>query len=181
MSVIHIVPDSSFYICFLGDIDDCDSLLKILRQDKFNFIMSIVVKGEISKSSNYLKIKDTVETKVEYFSELSYGELLRPLFSREEIEKGEHEVITLSFILSNLNYDFITILDDKGPRNFFKTLLPECHDRLRGTIGFIGDCVCTHNVFRKEKGINILIAIKNSKFRIKEIILDDVIKRVRGC
>jgi len=181
VSLLYIIPDASFYICFIDDIGDCETLIEILENNQFKYIIGIVVKGEIKNSENYQIIEDTIENNTEYYSEANYGELLRPLFSKEELKKGENEVITISYILFDLNYDFITILDDEEPRKFFLNNLVECSDRLRGTIGFIRDCVCTHEIFEKERGVNILIAIKDSKFRIAEVLINEVMKKIREC
>ena len=105
MNKIQVIPDSSFYICFIDDIKDHENLIEIIKYDKFNFIISVVVKDEIAKSPNYNKIEAVMKSDVEFFSEINYGEILRPLFSKEELKKGENEVITISFILFDLDYD----------------------------------------------------------------------------
>ena len=181
MNKIQVIPDSSFYICFIDDIKDHENLIEIIKYDKFNFIIGVIVKDEIVKSPNYNKIEAVMKSDVELFSEINYGEILRPLFSKEELKKGENEVITISFILFDLDYDIITIIDDEEPRKFFINNLTECADKLTGTIGFIGDCVCIHKIFKKDKGMNILIAIKNSKFRITEVIFNEVMNKIREC
>jgi len=181
VSLLYIIPDASFYICFIDDIEDSESLIEILENKIFRSVIGIVVKGEIKKSDNYQIIEDTIDNYTDYYSEANYGELLRPLFSEEELRKGENEVITISYILFDLNYDFITILDDEEPRKFFLNNLAECSDKLRGTIGFMGDCVCIHEIFEKERGLNLLIAIKNSKFRITEVLINKIMKKIREC
>jgi predicted nucleic acid-binding protein len=181
VDLLYIIPDSSFYICFIDDIEDCESLIEILKNKAFRFVIGIVVKGEIKKSKKYQIIEDYIENSILYFSETNYGELLKPLFSEEELRKGENEVITISYILFDLNYDFITILDDDEPRKFFLINFPEFADKLKGSIGFIKDCVCIQKIFTKDKGLNILACIKNSKFRIKKDIINDIIEKIKGC
>lgn len=179
MDIIRIIADSSFYICFLDDIKDLYSLIEILIYKYFKFIIGIVVKKEIKESDNYHLIEESVDSYTDFFSEVNYGELLRPLFSKEELKKGENEAITISYILFDLDYEFITILDDDESRKFFISNLYECADNLTGTVGFIGDCVYTYNIFKKEKGISILIAIKNSKFRIQKLVIDKIINKIK--
>ncbi|TFG22921.1 MAG: hypothetical protein EU529_09050 [Promethearchaeota archaeon] len=181
MNKIRVIPDSSFYICFIDNIKDHKSIIEIIKNDKFKFIIGVVVKSEIAKSPNYNRIEAVIEPDVELFSEINYGEILRPLFSKEELKKGENEVITISFILFDLDYDIITIIDDEEPRQFFINNLTECADKLTGTIGFIGDCVCIYEVFKKDKGLSILVAIKNSKFRITKVIINEVMNKIRDC
>ena len=65
MNMIRVIPDSSFYICFIDDIKDHESLIEIIKYDKFKFIVGVVVKGEIAKSPNYNKIEVVMKSDVE--------------------------------------------------------------------------------------------------------------------
>ena len=51
-----IFADSTFYICFLDDISDPQYLLKFI--EKFDFLLTPIVKEEIKKSENYRFIKE---------------------------------------------------------------------------------------------------------------------------
>ena len=59
------------------------------------------------------ELKQKIFQKIEMFSYYEYGEILRPLFSEEEMKKGEQEVIVISYILNFKKEHFIAILDDK--------------------------------------------------------------------
>ena len=49
MEPISVVSDSSFYICFLGDIMRPNILLNILNKDIFLFITGQIIKSEVEK------------------------------------------------------------------------------------------------------------------------------------
>lgn len=87
MSILRLISDSNIYICFLDDIKDHNSLIKILKNATFSFIIGTIVKGEISESYDYSIIEEVIESYIESFSEANYGELLKPLFSKEELKK----------------------------------------------------------------------------------------------
>ncbi|MEX2705952.1 MAG: hypothetical protein Q6352_011905 [Candidatus Freyrarchaeum guaymaensis] len=181
MSSVNVVPDSSFYICFLDDINAPHYLLQLLNARIFKFILGKIIKTEIEKSPNYKSIEKTIDSRVEIFEYYNYGEILRPFFSLEEIKKGDNEVIVISYVLYFLNLTFITILDDTKPRKFLERNFPELYTRVVGTVGFIEKCSCQYNIFSKEKGITILNLIKKSKFRIKNEIVNKTIERIGKC
>lgn len=173
-----IVPDSSFYICFLDDINKPQYLHQLLECNAFRFITGSRIKEEVSRSSNYKMIEKTVEIHVQIFMYYNYGEILRPFFSLEEITRGEHEVIAIAYILHFLEIEFTAILDDDGPKKFLQKNFPKILTRVTGTVGFIKLC-CSRRVFSKEEAISILVLIKNSKFRVRSEIVDETIEEIR--
>lgn len=181
MNNVNVVPDSSFYLCFLDDINAPQYLLQLLNARVFKFFLGKVIKTEIESSSNYKTVEKTIDSRVEIFEYYNYGEILRPFFSLEEIKKGDNEVIVISYVLYFLDLTFITILDDNKPRNFLRRNFPELYRRVVGTIGFIEKCSCQYKIFAKEEAITILNLIKKSKFRIKNEIVNNTIKRIGKC
>ncbi|MHA1285377.1 MAG: hypothetical protein ACTSVV_11300 [Promethearchaeota archaeon] len=176
---MYIVSDSSFFICFLDDIQAHQYLLSILEYDLFTFVIGVIIKQELKKSPNYCVIENKIENDFIHFSHYQLSEIIKPFFSEKEIEKGEHEVFAISFLMCDLKEKFITILDDDNARKFFINNLPECHKNLIGTVGFVEMCVVNHSIFNKEQGIEILILIRNSKFRINIDIINKIIKKLR--
>ena len=170
-----LVADSTFFICFLDDIKQPTVLLEIGK--KFVFRLSPVVSTEIKKSQNYSKVSYATCFQ-DFKSELNLGEALRPFFSNAQLKKGESEVIAISYILHNMGVDFFLILDDWDARNFVEIHLGYMHTTMRGTVGFLGDCYCTHQVFDKEKTLSLLDEIDNSTFRVKKTITAQVRKRI---
>jgi predicted nucleic acid-binding protein len=173
------IPDTSFYSCFIGDIERPDHLLKILNANRFKFIAAKIICSEIERKLTDTELKQKIFQKIEMFSYYEYGEILRPLFSEEEMKKGEQEVIVISYILNFKKEHFIAILDDKTPKNFLKRLIQTPSGIVMGTIGFIGLCA-SDGIFEKEEAVSVLILIKGSKFRVNDKIIDVVIQRIHG-
>jgi len=175
---MKIVPDSSFYICFLDDINSPQYLMRILNCNLFDFLTGRKILKEISKSPKYQSIRDKIEKKVRIFDYATYGEILKPFISLEEILKGEDEIIAISYILNFLGSNFLVIIDEKDTREFFDRVFPEIKNRRTGTIGFLKKC-CDYGIFSREETISILELIKNSKFRVKKEIIEDAISQLR--
>jgi len=164
LQVIIIIPNSSFYLCFLDDIMAPQYLVRILNHEYFDFVTGKIILEEI-------------ERKVRVFEYLNYGEILRPFFSIEEIKKGEHEVIAISCILYILEINFLAIIDDDQAIKFLKRNFPRTEHKITRTVGFMEECY-RRKIFSKEETINILELIKKSKFRVKKAIIEDIIKRI---
>ena len=177
MQVIIIIPNSSFYLCFLDDIMAPQYLVRILNYEYFNFVTGKIILKEIERSPRYRIIKKEIERKVRVFEYLDYGEILRPFFSIEEIKKREHEVIAISCILYILEINFLAIIDDEQAIRFLKRNFPRIEHKITRTVGFMEECY-RRKIFSKEETINILELIKKSKFRVKKAIIEDIIKRI---
>ncbi len=178
MDLATIVPDSSFFICFLDDIKQPQILVEILEHRRFEFFTGSIIHSEIQKSQNFTDIEGVFDSHVGHLDYYNYGEILRPFFSVNEIRKGEHEVIVISYVLYSRGCSALAILDDESPRKYFKNRFPELSDKVTGTIGFIERCACSYGIFQANKGTTILSLIADSKFRVKRRIVDDAIKRV---
>lgn len=179
MAEITIIPDSSFYICFLDDIKKPDYILKIVEYSGFKFFTGMIIKREIEKSSFYCKIEKTINSKVQIFKYYNYGEILKPFFSLEEINEGEHEVIVISYILFLRNSKFIAIIDDANSRKFIHNNFPEIFKFIEWTISFLSNCYILYSIFPKKEIISILEMIQNSKFRVKKEVVEETIEQIR--
>lgn len=173
----EIIADSSFYICFLDDINRPEILCKIINE--FDFIITPLVKNEIKKSKNYFHLQNNKNIAFIQFS-LDYGEILKAFFSKEEIIKGEHEVIGTAYILYRLNRNFCFIIDDSEPRKFVINNIPDLIKLMMGTVNFIGLCCCSYGLLRKNETLMLLNQIEKSKFRVKKTILNQVRLYVGG-
>ena len=174
-----VIADSSFYICFLDDIKKPSYLKRIITH--FRFVIGRIVKNEISKSSMYRSIEPLINQAVDNFSiDENFGELLKPFFSIKEIEKGEDEVIALAYVFDSLGLHFYFILDDESARHFVEVNFTELKRKMHGTIGFIKLCCCKFSVLTKKSCIFVLSLIKKSKFRVREEIINNVIKDVEN-
>jgi predicted nucleic acid-binding protein len=152
--------------------------VRILNHERFDFVAGEKILEEVKRSSRYRLVERKVERRVKIFKYLNYGEILRPFFSVEEIEKGEHEVIAISCILYVLGSNFLAIIDEDQARKFLRGIFPEAERRTTGTVGFVEECY-RYGVFSREEAISILESMKSSKFRVKKEIIEGAIRRVR--
>lgn len=180
MNSLAIVPDSSFYICFLDDIKKPAHLIRIFKSKRLEFMIGPLIKREIKKSLNYPKIEPRIKSHVKIFTYYRYGEILRPVFSIEEMNKGEHEVVAVAYILNFLQVEFLAILDEEKMKNFIKSSFPQISAKITGTVGFIGLCCCDFKIFTKAEGISILYSIRSSKFRVDDKILDKTAAKIEA-
>lgn len=179
--MIKVIPDSSFYICFIDDINEPEYLIRILSTNAMEFIIGQKIKEEIKKSQNYDAIEILINNHTQSFEYYSYGEILKPFFSVEEIKKGEHEVIAISYVMYQLGIVFIAIIDEDKSRKFVEKNFPELLEKIVGTVGFIALCCCRYKIFSKNECILLLNKIKKSKFRIKNSIIEETVERIRRC
>ena len=166
-----IFADSTFYICFLDDISDPQYLLKFI--EKFDFLLTPIVKEEIKKSENYRFIKEC-----KHISDLesvhNVGKILEPFFGTDEIKKGEHEVIGVAYIFYEMKMKFYFILDESGPRAFVERNFNYlCHFMI-GTVKFVGMCYREFGIIPKSDALMLLRKIEKSRFRVTKDILTEV-------
>lgn len=179
-----LIPDSSFFICYLDDIKDHYPIEK--RYDYLNRILTAfkvevttIVIDEVGLNNNHTQIKsnitliDTNSLKISSISNII--EPLRPIFG-----KGEYEVILVAFYYYQENENnFKFILDEKIARNIIKNHISELEKYLIGTIGLIDQSNIV-KLYTKDEAIDLLEKIKDSKFRIDTKIIDDVINKIKS-
>lgn len=173
-----ILADSSFYICFLDDINRHDCLGKIVIE--FDFILPPIVNSEIQKSKNYSVIKNCKDI-VPFSLYYDVSSILKPFFGSQEIKKGEHEVIGYAYFLNENSDKFYFILDEDGPRKFVERYFPTLTPLMKGTAKFVGMCACEFYIMSKQEVREVLTLIENSPFRITKNILDKVRLYLEGC
>lgn len=171
-----LVADSSFYLCFLDDIDCPNDLISVI--DNFRANIPPRIHSEVTKSKNYHLINKHKNLNIFTFANFDIGELIRPFFSKEEIVRGEHEIIVVAYFFYNINKNFLLVVDEKGPRNFIKTNFIYLAPLLVGTVGMIGKCFYIHNIYTKQKTLDLLNLVENSKFRVEKGIIDRVRQEV---
>ena len=180
---MDIIPDSSFFICFLDDLEGLlpiDDRVRILSQITSNF--RVIILPEVNHESRFERIASLIKAQVKWVkipaSDTQNNpsiELLRPLLG-----KGEHQVITYAYgCLVKGNSRFIFILDDGLARNLVKRILPTLISHMKGTVGFIGHCAI-HKVLEKKEAIDVITNIGDSKFRVDRATITTVITEVRN-
>ena len=172
----EILADSSFFICFLDDIEKPNVLDKIL--EKFDFLITPIVYTEVSKSINFKHIQK--HPKILRVKKENLGEALRPLFSKKEIEKGETEIIELAYHFYVNGASRFFILDDDGPRFFVKRNLPHLEKLMIGTVGFVGECYYVCKILEKTEASAIVIIIGESKFRVSAEVIKEVLSKIES-
>ena len=165
-----IVADSSFYICFLEDINRSDFLLFLL--DRYDFAVGNKIHMEISRCEHYGIIKGNPHLAI--LPDYNFSEALRPFFSDYENVKGEGEAIALAVILYGLRRIDRLILDEDGPRSFVENNLPLLRPLMIGTVGFVGRCYYELRILTKDGSLGILTEIEHSPFRVTPKVLRDV-------
>lgn len=169
----RLIADTSFYSFFVNDTSEKESLGKII--EVFTIEMPPKVYSELKGSENpeFLEeYKNRINVHNSY--NLHINEILRPLFSKEQEEKGEHEVIVLALFCHNLRLDFIFIIDDAGALKFVERNLPNLLKNVKRTAGFICDCCITYKIFNKPKSLDLLEKMGKSKFFINDETLHKI-------
>ena len=174
MTAIQFLADSSFYLCFLEDIEQPQVLIRIL--DKCDFLITPIVYKEVSKSDNFKNIQ--THPKMFLVQKQYLGEALRPLFSKKQIEKGETEIIELAYHLYADNTPKKFILDDKEPRLFVQRNLPYLKKLMIGTIGFVGECYYEYHIFEKGEASTTVVVIGKSNFRVSAEVIREVLAKI---
>lgn len=174
--MIDLIADSSFYLCFLDDIKCPDDLSRII--DNFTAHLSPRVDSEIQKSGNYKKISNHKNLNIFRPADFEIGELVRPFFSKDEVNKGEHEIVIVAYFTYNLKNNLVLIIDDKSPRIFIEKNFDYLTPFLTGTVGMIGKCFYTFNIFNKNECLSMLDKIESSKFRVNSEIIIKIKKKV---
>lgn len=180
MPPTRIVPDSSFYICFLDDIRRVDALLRLMTCEYYSLVMGSVIRREVTAKECPEDFLDALHHHVEGFEYQAYGEILRPFFGDEEIRKGESEAVVISFILHRMGERHILIIDESPARRFVGGRFPELLQYLTGTVGFLETCTVLRNIFTPEEAIELLRAMLASTFRIDPDIVHEAIEKLEG-
>ncbi|MFO7967690.1 MAG: hypothetical protein R6U44_08845 [Archaeoglobaceae archaeon] len=171
-----IIADSSFYICYLDDINEPDTLLETMMT--LEFVVTPIVETEIKKSHSYKIIR---ERYLMWSETYNFGEILRPFFNVEEINRGEHEVVGLAYKFYSFGEKFYFIIDDGEVRELVENNNKVLSGYMIGTAKFTGMCYCIFQIFTKTRVLELLKKIENSKFRIKKKYIDAVRQYIGGC
>jgi predicted nucleic acid-binding protein len=178
---VNVIPDASFFICFLDDLEDHipgPDRIRILKTITDTF--TIVVVPAVERESRLERLPDPVKdqillTNIPWKQSDPSVELLRPLLG-----KGEHEVISCAHEhLLKGDTMFLFILDDGLARHLVKRILPLLMDHLKGTVGFLGLCAI-RKVLDKDKTIHLISIIGRSNFRVDQSTITTVIAGIRN-
>jgi len=172
-----LIPDSSFFLCFFDDLEGF-----IDESERFGFI-SLVAREYYIEIPRYVHYEVGFERRNRDFSEslsvVSIDDFVKDAIPFEPlrlvVDRGEFEVILLSYVHKTTNEDdFTFILDDDNARKKVHLFLPVLSENLIGTIGFLSHLE-QNNYLSAEFTVNILRCIGESKFRVSKKILDSAI------
>ncbi|MCL4376240.1 hypothetical protein M1558_01985 [Candidatus Parvarchaeota archaeon] len=178
----NVIADSTFYIYFLDDVNEVSLLLKIM--EKFKFHIPPKIKEEIMRSTNFYQIENNKNL---YLEKLPYDikQILNPILSSNEKDKGDAEIIFLIFHFLSLGKKFITIIDDDSLHNHIvKKLFPLFYSSdiinglIKRTLNFLYECAMSYKIIDKKIVIETLQKTKDSKFRIRPDIIDGIITKM---
>ena len=132
---------------------------------------------EISKSVDRTKLDEDV---LEVADRTDFASsVLRMLFGKEEVIKGEHEVIALAFVLHLAGQSFTLIMDDAYGRKIVRSRIAHLEHSMTGTAAFIARCHTWHSILEKDDALDALEAIRASKFRVTDEVIDSVVEEVQ--
>jgi len=180
---VKIIPDSSFFICFLDDLDchiplDDRHRFLILLTGAFSFRIVQAVDEEARLYRAPPEVVRHIHRVIIPPPDPGMDpslELLRPLLG-----KGEREVIACAYIHHKKeDRDFFFIIDDGLARDLVKRILPALISHMKGTVGFLGFCAI-QKVLEKNETINLLTIIGRSKFRVDRSTISTVIAEVQS-
>ena len=163
----RLIPDCTFYTLFLKNFKQ-DYLIKITNH--FKTCISPIVKKEIFKMGNNLS-KNLEKNLIEMDSRLQYYQLIKPLVSKEEYEKGELDIIILACFCEDLKIDYILVIDERPAFNLIKRCFPKLLLKHKYTGEFIVDCTNKYKILKKDESLNLLDIMEKSDFRIPEKVL----------
>ena len=155
------------------------SFIYSLFSESFKFYVGHVVYNEISKKNSYSQIKSCITTYD--FTTYNLGEILKPFFGKNQIKKGEHEVIEIAYQHHNWDKFFTMILDDHEARQFVQKRIPTLRETMTGTVGFLAKCSCDYNVVSKNSALHILSCIERSPFHASETVIKPIRQRIEEC
>lgn len=180
----RIIPDATFFSFFLHNTCEPNALKTI--SEKFYMEVTPKVHNEIKKCKSYCHLNSFTEN-LHIFDErmVGFSEILKPLFSEMQKDKGEHDLVVVGICYHQMKLDFIMILDDIGARKFTKENFPFLEEHLEWTANFIRDCGVKYKVFNKVEVIDLLNKMKQSSktkegFRISGDIIEKLITEVEN-
>lgn len=171
----NLVADSTFYLFFIDDTNNSDSLCKIL--EIFTAQLSPTIHKELHLKNKDAKLKKLIESSCNVFqdSRIKYAEALRPVFSKEELQKGEHELIAIAVLCNELKIELILVIDDEGPRKIISNHFAYLSVYLTRTGRFIEKCYSQYDVLKKDEAIKLINDMKKSKFHIDKRSIDQLL------
>ena len=101
------------------------------------------------------------------------------VFGRRQISKGEHEVIALAHSMHLDGQQFVLIMDDADGRRMVRRRFVHLAHFMTGTVGFVVRCHTQYSILAKDDALGVLRAIRASKFRVTDAVIDSAMEEVQ--
>lgn len=170
-----LIPDSTFFIFFLDDVQSPDYLLRIVTKFKTHIVPSVY--NEIQKTKTPNALEQLVKASNKWQQTLfKIGDVLKPFFSEKERDRGEHEIIVAAYIFHECKTPYLLIVDEAESNRFLRNNLPHLNTCRTGA--FISDCCTKHGIIIKKEALQLYDLMEKSNFRITKEALQELRKRV---
>ena len=94
------------------------------------------------------------------------------------VVKGEHEVVALAFAMRTDDPSFVLIMDDAGGRRMVRHRFAHLARFVAGTAGFVAHCHTRYSILTKGDALGVLEAVRASKFRATDDVIDSAIEEI---
>lgn len=169
------IADTSFYIFFLDDIDGLGYLAAIARSRML--VATALVMKELSRKQN---VEELLKMVVPAGFEYEITETLRPFFNGPGRVRGEHEVIAFGHVMHKRAAQFTVIIDDAAAKRFALKNFAHLERSMTGTLGFVVECH-RDGILAGGDAERVLDAMKPSRFRVPDGLVDEALREVRGA
>lgn len=169
------IADTSFYIFFRDDMDGLGYLTAIARSRML--VATTLVMKELSqkRSSEEKLLKMVVPAGFEY----EIAEALRPFLGGPGYVRGEHEVIALGHVMHKRTVLSTVIMDDAAAaRRFALKNFAHLERSMTGTLGLVVECH-RDGILAGDDAERVLDAMKPSRFRVPDGLVDEALREVR--
>ena len=177
-----LFPDSSFFICFLDDLNDFLSEEEryqylFFTASSFEMVVGSAVRSEVGWNRVPKYVTDECLIGDDMFDNTRVDPIIEQL--RMLLGRGEVEVIHLAKeCYAKGERDFKFILDDGTARSLTSKHVPEIAEDMIGTIGLLRNCAL-NKLYDGEKTISILTCIIPSNFRINKTLVESLITEIQ--
>lgn len=169
------VADTSFYIFFLDDIDGLGYLAAIARSCKL--VVTTLVMKELSRKRGAERLRKMV---VPAGLDYDMARALHPAFYGGRPARGEHDVVMHCHMMHKDGIPFTMIIDDAPARRFAVRNFAHLERFMTGTLGFVAECH-RNGTLKRGDAERVLEAMKASRFRVPDDLVDKALREVRGA
>ena len=169
------IADTSFYVFFIDNMDGIEYLAVIAGS--YLLVATALVMKELSRNRDAEELRGmVVPAGFEYY----IAETLRPFFNGRRPVRGEHEVIALGHLMHKRGVPVVVIIDDGRARKFAARHFAHLGRSITGTLGFVVECG-RNGTLAAGDAERVLEAMKSSRFRVPDGLVDEALREVRGA